>query len=227
MLAIESGLSMMGIEPVVRIDPHLNNPLKLICLMDPHVVIIERNGGAEQLVRGILEQHIPVIHLDEAQSSMTVMTQDLAPQIAISKLVSLIEEIIEEKIHFPESALRTRRVRRAVAITPYRSGMRSKRNLNRIVLEEKGDSKMKTKQLLDQRRVLVELSVIPLNGNGHSRELVAEMVSQVEKTGLIYEQVRNSLCLEGFWKDICPFIYACYERVQEKYPQGFLKLSVR
>ena len=78
-------------------------------------------------------------------------------------------------------------------------------------------------QVVDTRKVLVELSVIPMGGNGQ----MAKVLNVVDKTGLFYERTHNGTCIEGEWNDISAFIYACYERVQEQYPQGFLQVSIR
>jgi uncharacterized protein YqgV (UPF0045/DUF77 family) len=78
-------------------------------------------------------------------------------------------------------------------------------------------------QVVDTRKVLVELSVIPMGGNGQ----MAKVLNVVDKTGLFYERTHNGTCIEGEWNDISALIYACYERVQEQYPQGFLQVSIR
>jgi len=77
------------------------------------------------------------------------------------------------------------------------------------------------------RKVLVELSVIPLGGNGHFSDQITEVLNIADKTGLFYERWHNGACIEGDWSDIGPLIYACYERVQEQSPQGFLTVSIR
>lgn len=82
-------------------------------------------------------------------------------------------------------------------------------------------------QVIDTRKVLVELSVIPLGDNSKASDQITEMLNLVDKTGLFYERSHNGTCIEGRWSDICPLIYACYEQVQEQSPQGFLKVSIR
>lgn len=82
-------------------------------------------------------------------------------------------------------------------------------------------------QVVDTRKVLVELSVIPLGGNGQISDQIAKVLNIVDKTGLFHERTHNGTCIEGEWNDICGLIYSCYERVQEQAPQGFLKVSIR
>jgi len=80
---------------------------------------------------------------------------------------------------------------------------------------------------VDTRTVLVELSIIPMNGNGQNNNLVVGMLDILEKSGLVYEYSRNSASIEGNWNVISPLIYSCYERIQEQFPQGFLIVSIR
>ena len=80
---------------------------------------------------------------------------------------------------------------------------------------------------VDTRKVLVELSVIPLGGNGQISDQIDKVLNIVDKTGLFYERMNNRTCIEGEWNDISALIYACYERVQEQSPDGFLKVSIR
>ena len=82
-------------------------------------------------------------------------------------------------------------------------------------------------QLMDTQKVLVELSIIPLSGNGQTNDRVAQVLSIVDETGLFHERTHNGTCIEGEWNDISALIYTCYQRVQEQYPQGFLKVSIR
>ncbi|NIM92124.1 MAG: hypothetical protein GTO18_00195 [Anaerolineales bacterium] len=86
---------------------------------------------------------------------------------------------------------------------------------------------MLNNQAVDTRKVLVELSVIPLGGNGQISDHVATVLNTADKIGLLHERTHNGACIEGAWSDISPLIYACYERVQDHASQGFLKVSIR
>jgi uncharacterized protein YqgV (UPF0045/DUF77 family) len=79
----------------------------------------------------------------------------------------------------------------------------------------------------DTRKVLVELSVIPLGGNGQVSDQVAKVLNIVDKTGLFHERTHTGTCVEGEWSDISSLLYACYERVKDQAPQGYLKVSIR
>ncbi len=86
---------------------------------------------------------------------------------------------------------------------------------------------MINEQLMDTQKVLVELSVIPLSGNGQTNDRVDQVLNIVDETGLLHKRTHNGTCIEGDWNDISALIYTCYQRVQEQYPQGFLKVSIR
>ena len=82
-------------------------------------------------------------------------------------------------------------------------------------------------QVVDTRKILVELSVIPLGGNGQISDQIDKVLNIVDKTGLFYQRMKTGTCVEGEWNDISALIYECYERVQEQSPEGFLKVSIR
>jgi uncharacterized protein YqgV (UPF0045/DUF77 family) len=86
---------------------------------------------------------------------------------------------------------------------------------------------MFTSQVRDTHKVLVELSVISLNGNGHHNGQKPFAIDILEKTGLFYQQARNVICIEGEWDEISEVIHQCYDRVQTQSPQGYLQVSIR
>ena len=92
-LAIESGLSMLEMGDVVSIDPILPDTVERIRLLQPDVVIIERNGKSNQFALEILFQNIPLLVLDEAQRSITVLVRENIPITEISELTNVIENI--------------------------------------------------------------------------------------------------------------------------------------
>ena len=98
MLAIESGLSKMAEGEVVRINPCLPNILERIRLLAPHVVILEQNGKYKELALEIQSQGIPVVALDEAQSSIKVLAGEHPQNAGISELSNLIEKINRKQI---------------------------------------------------------------------------------------------------------------------------------
>jgi hypothetical protein len=92
-LAIESGLSMLEMGDVVSIDPFLPDTVDRIRLLEPDVVIMERNGKSNQFALEILFQNIPLLVLDEAQRSITVLVRENFPKTEISELTNVIKYI--------------------------------------------------------------------------------------------------------------------------------------
>jgi hypothetical protein len=100
MLAIESGLSAMAEGEVVRVDPYLPNIIESIRVLDPYVVIIERNGKNTELVLENLYHSTPLIVLDEARRSILVLANGHVPKAEISDLTNVIEKINQQQVVF-------------------------------------------------------------------------------------------------------------------------------
>jgi uncharacterized protein YqgV (UPF0045/DUF77 family) len=90
-----------------------------------------------------------------------------------------------------------------------------------------GDQKMFDNQAFENRKVLVELTVIPLGSNGQTVDQIAKLWDESNKTDLLIERTFNGICVEGEWNEICPVIYTCYQRVQDDSLNGFLRVSIR
>lgn len=82
-------------------------------------------------------------------------------------------------------------------------------------------------QSVATRKVLVELILVPMSGNGQVKDRIAKVLNTVDKSGLFYQRTYNGSFIEGEWKDVSALIYACYERMQEEFPEGFLEVSIR
>jgi uncharacterized protein YqgV (UPF0045/DUF77 family) len=80
---------------------------------------------------------------------------------------------------------------------------------------------------VDTHEGLVELSVIPMGGNGHSHDQISEMLDIFESSRLFYDYSRNRASIEGQWADVSPLIYACYERIHERFHHSYLTVSIR
>jgi uncharacterized protein YqgV (UPF0045/DUF77 family) len=62
--------------------------------------------------------------------------------------------------------------------------------------------------------MLFELSVIPLGGDIHLSDELAEVIAVVEKSGLPYLLGPGSTCIEGSWEGAMPVIRACHEQAR-------------
>jgi hypothetical protein len=97
MLAIETGLTEVVEQDVVRVNPNLPNTLEHINLLDPNVVIIERNRKNNPLAHELLQQGFTLIVLDEAQRAITVLGRERSSRSEISELTCVIEKIIRQQ----------------------------------------------------------------------------------------------------------------------------------
>jgi len=91
----------------------------------------------------------------------------------------------------------------------------------------KGIQKMFENLIVDTHKVLVEMTVVPLGSNGQVSDQIAEILSLVDKSGLFYEYSHGITSIEGEWSEISSLIYACYESIQDRFPEGFLRISIR
>jgi uncharacterized protein YqgV (UPF0045/DUF77 family) len=82
-------------------------------------------------------------------------------------------------------------------------------------------------KVITNRKVLVELTLVPMSGNGKAKDRFAKVLNTVDKGGLFYQRTYNGSFIEGEWQDVSALIYSCYERMQEEFPQGFLEVSIR
>jgi hypothetical protein len=98
MLAIETGLSKMAEGDIVRINPYQPDIVKRISQLEPHVVIMEWNEENSALAREITAQCIPLIALDEARHSISILPGEHQPTTEINKLTSVIEKINREQL---------------------------------------------------------------------------------------------------------------------------------
>ena len=78
---------------VVSIDPFLPDIVERIRLLEPDVVIMERDGKSNEFALELLFQNIPLLVLDEAQRSITVLVRENFPKTEISELTNVIETI--------------------------------------------------------------------------------------------------------------------------------------
>lgn len=59
--------------------------------------------------------------------------------------------------------------------------------------------------------MLFELSVIPLGGDVHLSEELADVLAVVDASGLPYKLGPTSTCIEGEWDRVMPTVQACHQ----------------
>jgi uncharacterized protein (TIGR00106 family) len=60
----------------------------------------------------------------------------------------------------------------------------------------------------------VELTIIPMGGDSHASDELAEVVNLINDSGLRYELRRSATCIEGDWDEVMAVIRLCHERVR-------------
>lgn len=59
--------------------------------------------------------------------------------------------------------------------------------------------------------MLFEFSVIPIGGSEHLSRVVADVVKQIEISGLAYQLTPSATCVEGDWEIVMPVLHECHE----------------
>jgi hypothetical protein len=92
-MAIEASLTERPDLAVVRLNPHLPDAAARITFLAPAAVIIERDGGSGDLALALLGRGFPLIELNLAQDTVTVLTGRQTPISQMSELAQVIEHI--------------------------------------------------------------------------------------------------------------------------------------
>lgn len=62
--------------------------------------------------------------------------------------------------------------------------------------------------------MLVELSIIPLGTGAHISDELAEVLTEVDASGLPYQLTPAGTCIEGEWDEVMRVVRACHERAR-------------
>ena len=74
--------------------------------------------------------------------------------------------------------------------------------------------------------MLVEFSIVPVNGNKSMREEVAEAVKIVDASGLPYQLTPTGTCIEGEWEEVMRVIQQCHDRARQICPYVVTHISI-
>jgi uncharacterized protein (TIGR00106 family) len=74
--------------------------------------------------------------------------------------------------------------------------------------------------------MLFELSLIPLGGDAHHSDEIAEALKIIESSGLPYQLAPMGTCIEGDWDAVLPVIRQCHARMREKSPHVITLLRI-
>ncbi|MBI3320376.1 MAG: MTH1187 family thiamine-binding protein [Candidatus Omnitrophica bacterium] len=75
--------------------------------------------------------------------------------------------------------------------------------------------------------MLIEFSIIPLGGDPHISEEIAEAMKVLDTSGLPYQLTPSATCIEGDWDEVLPVVRLCHARVRAMSPHvmTFLKIE--
>lgn len=74
--------------------------------------------------------------------------------------------------------------------------------------------------------MLVELSVIPLNGDTHLSDEIAQVVRRISESGLPYQLTPSGTCIEGEWDEVMRVIKECHQHMLERSPHVFTTIRI-
>ena len=74
--------------------------------------------------------------------------------------------------------------------------------------------------------MLAELSIIPLGGDTHMSDELAEVLKLVDAYGLPYQLTPSGTCIEGEWNEVMELIRQCHSRVREKSPHVITMIKI-
>jgi uncharacterized protein (TIGR00106 family) len=74
--------------------------------------------------------------------------------------------------------------------------------------------------------MLAELSIIPLGGDTHMSDELAEVLKLVDTYGLPYQLTPSGTCIEGEWNEVMELIRQCHSRVRERSPHVITMIKI-
>ena len=74
--------------------------------------------------------------------------------------------------------------------------------------------------------MLVELSVIPLQGGNSVSDEIAEVLALVHASGLPYQLTPSGTCIEGEWEDVMTLVRQCHEQARRRSPHVVTTLKI-
>jgi uncharacterized protein (TIGR00106 family) len=74
--------------------------------------------------------------------------------------------------------------------------------------------------------MLVELSILPLRGNTHLSDDLAEILKLIDESGMRYQLTPSGTCIEGDWDDVITLVHKCHQRALALAPHVFTTLRI-
>ncbi|MBI4524833.1 MAG: MTH1187 family thiamine-binding protein [Deltaproteobacteria bacterium] len=74
--------------------------------------------------------------------------------------------------------------------------------------------------------MLAELTIIPVGGDSHTSENLAEVLKLIDASGLSYQLTPTATCIEGRWEELMEIIRQCHERVRRGSPHVITMIKI-
>jgi uncharacterized protein (TIGR00106 family) len=74
--------------------------------------------------------------------------------------------------------------------------------------------------------MLVELSILPLRGNTHLSDDLAEVLKLIDASGLRYQLTPSGTCIEGDWDDVMTLVHQCHHLALTLAPHVFTTIRI-
>lgn len=74
--------------------------------------------------------------------------------------------------------------------------------------------------------MLIQLTVVPLGGDIHISDEIAEVLKLVDDSGLPYQLTPSGTCIEGEWDEVMELVHRCHERVRRDSPHVITTIRI-
>jgi uncharacterized protein (TIGR00106 family) len=74
--------------------------------------------------------------------------------------------------------------------------------------------------------MLIQLTVVPLGGDIHLSDEIAEVLKMVDDSGLPYQLTPSGTCIEGEWDEVMELVRHCHERVRRDSPHVITTIRI-
>ncbi|MFN2400446.1 MAG: MTH1187 family thiamine-binding protein [Gemmatimonadaceae bacterium] len=74
--------------------------------------------------------------------------------------------------------------------------------------------------------MLLELSIIPVGGDVHLSEEIADVLSVIDESGLPYQLTASGTLIEGGWDEVMNLVKRCHERARTRSPHVFTTIRI-
>jgi uncharacterized protein (TIGR00106 family) len=74
--------------------------------------------------------------------------------------------------------------------------------------------------------MLIELSIVPLGGDTHLSDEIAEVLRLVDASGLPYQLTPSGTCIEGAWDEVMGLARQCHEATRQRSRHVITTISI-